>query len=581
VPRRRQTPPRMGLRAGTLIALALVLASNATVRTAWSQPAPAADFPLLEPSLDGNPPQPPVFRKPLDAPDTTELPPGQPPNFSDQPGFGAGTTGFQSTTTRKKRTNGQASDIGATAQSDAAPAASPATVLQPMPPPPAPDAVSAARLLQNQNRTRHGTPGADANANTATAPLQPAPALTSLPPLDAPDPALSLPRSLIRKPVVDEAPFDPVGIQAGTFLLRPAIEFTGGYDTNPARTQGGSGSMFGIVAPELQASSNWERHELTANLRGSYTDYGSQPTYDRPSFDGKIDGRIDVSRLTRIDLEARTLVSTDNPGSPNIQAGIAKLPIYTDVGSTIGVGQRFNRIDVEAKGLFDRTTYQPSTLTDGTTSSNDDRNFDQYGTQLRAGYDLMPGVAPFAEVDLDERIHDLAFDRSGLERDSDGRAGKLGSTFSLSPIVTGQFALGYMSRSYRDATLPDLQGATFDSSLAWLASALTTVKLTTSTTANETTVAGVAGIFTHEVGIEVDHAFRRWLDVAFKLTLDRDNYVASPREDNRFSAGTVLTYKLTREMWLRGEVRRDWLASNIPGNDYAAYVAMLTLRLQR
>ena len=447
-----------------------------------------------------------------------------------------------------------------------------------MPPPPAPDAVSAARLLQNQNRTRHGTPGADASASAALAPLR---RPTALPPLDAPDPALSLPRSLIRKPVVDAAPFDPVGIQAGSFLLRPAIEFTGGYDTNPARTQGGSGSIFGIVAPELQANSNWERHELTANLRGSYTAYGSQPTEDRPFVDGKIDGRVDVTALTRIDLEARTLVSTDNPGSPNIQAGIAKLPIYTDLGGSTGLGQRFNRIDVEAKGGFDRTTYQASTLTDGSTSSNDDRNFDQYGTQLRAGYDLMPGVAPFAEVDLDERIHDLTFDRSGLERDSDGRAGKLGSTFSLSPIVTGQLALGYMSRSYRDPTLPDLQGATLDGSLVWLASALTTFKLTSSTTANETTVAGVAGILTHEVGIEVDHAFRRWLDLALKFTLDRDNYVASPREDNRFSAGTVLTYKLTREMWLRGELRRDWLASNIPGNDYAAYVAMLTLRLQR
>ena len=32
---------------------------------------------------------------------------------------------------------------------------------------------------------------------------------------------------------------------------------------------------------------------------------------------------------------------------------------------------------------------------------------------------------------------------------------------------------------------------------------------------------------------------------------------------------------------LRGELRRDWLVSNIPVNDYQAYVALLTLRLQR
>jgi hypothetical protein len=193
----------------------------------------------------------------------------------------------------------------------------------------------------------------------------------------------------------------------------------------------------------------------------------------------------------------------------------------------------------------------------------------------------MPGVAPFAEVDVDKRVHDLTFDRFGLARDSDGRAAKLGSTFTLTPILTGQAAVGYTWRTYADPTLAPLAGATFDASLVWLASALTTVKLVALTTANETTLVGVSGVFTHEVGAEVDHAFRRWLDIALRFTYDRDSYEGSVRDDNRYSAGTALTYKLNREMWLRGELRRDWLSSNLPGNNYAAYVALLTLRLQR
>ena len=32
---------------------------------------------------------------------------------------------------------------------------------------------------------------------------------------------------------------------------------------------------------------------------------------------------------------------------------------------------------------------------------------------------------------------------------------------------------------------------------------------------------------------------------------------------------------------LKGELRREWLTSNQPGNDYQAYVAMLGVRLQR
>ena len=63
-----------------------------------------------------------------------------------------------------------------------------------------------------------------------------------------------------------------------------------------------------MVAPEFLAFSNWERHALVADLRGSFTGYGntfpppadgtvsSVPTnLDRPDFTGHVDGRLDVS----------------------------------------------------------------------------------------------------------------------------------------------------------------------------------------------------------------------------------------------------------------------------------------------
>ena len=93
--------------------------------------------------------------------------------------------------------------------------------------------------------------------------------------------------------------------------------------------------------------------------------------------------------------QARLLVSTDNPGSPNVQAGLARYPIYTTVGGTLGVDQSFNRLQVSAGATVDRTVYTNSKLTDGTSTSNDDRNYNQYGGVGRVSYDLMPGLKPF------------------------------------------------------------------------------------------------------------------------------------------------------------------------------------------
>jgi hypothetical protein len=556
---------------------------------AAAQIAAPSDFPLLNPTFDGNPRNPPVFRKASPQTPASTAPVGQLQNFDYQPGSGAGSTGFNSSNSRKARSS-QPPGADANAQGDTVPDG---TAAGPTKPPAAPPtalapansarAIGDARMQQNQNRTRHGAPGADAVGGSTTgaaAASSASPALSTASP--APDPALAVPRTLIRRPVVDEKPFDPTGIAAGSFRLRPAIEISGGYDTNPARTTvGGGSSNFGIVAPELLVSSSWSRHELTADLRGSYTSYGAAPSLDRPAFDGKVDGRIDVTSLTRIDLESRLRIATDNPGSPNIQAGLAKLPVSADVGGSVGVGQRLNRFDVALKGGIDRTTYQNSIFTDGTSASNDDRNFDQYSTQLRIGYESTPAVKPFVEIDADHRRHDLPVDRTGVDRDSQGSAVKIGSSFELSRLLTGQLAFGYLQRAYVDPSLPDLKGPTFDASLTWLASALTTFKLTALTSANESTLVGVSGVFTHEIGIEVDHAFRSWLDATVKFTGDRDAYVGLPRLDNRYAGSFGLIYKLNRDMQLKGELRREWLTSNMAGNNYQAYVALLGVRLQR
>ena len=215
-------------------------------------------------------------------------------------------------------------------------------------------------------------------------------------------------------------PYLPLGIRTGSFLLYPAVELIAGRNSNPAQVPGGKAANSYTAAPELRVQSDWSRHELKADLRGSYTGYSPDetPSLSRPYFNGKVDGRVDVTKNDRIDLGARALVSTDNPGSPNLQAGLSKLPIFTTTGGNAGYTHRFNRLEIGFKADVERTAYQDSKLTDGSTGSNADRDYNQYGGTLRAGYELSPGVTPFVEAGADSRKHDLATDFSGYQRDS-------------------------------------------------------------------------------------------------------------------------------------------------------------------
>jgi hypothetical protein len=392
---------------------------------------------------------------------------------------------------------------------------------------------------------------------------------------------------------LDDDPFGAVGDYAGGFLIKSAVEVSGGYDTNPGRTTVPRALPLWVVAPEFLAVSDWERHALVADLRGSFTGYGgslpptidglisSAPTnIDRPDFNGHIDGRLDVTKDTHLTAEVRLRLATDNPGSPNIQAGLAKYPIYTTLGGTFGIDQSFNRLQVSAGGTVDRTVYQNSLLTDGTTSTNDDRNFNQFGGVGRVSYDLLPGLKPFVEAEGDSRVHDLPLDRNGYARDSNGGYAKAGTSFEFTRLLSGEISAGFAERSYVDPRLDRLQGLLTAASLTWTATPLTTAKFYSTTSIDETTVPGVSGVLTHLYTVEVDHDFRRWLTGIGKFTYGTLDYQGDGRFDKIYTVEGDLIYKMTRSLWVKGTLRRDILDSNIAGNSTASTVAMLGVRLQ-
>jgi hypothetical protein len=555
---------------------------------AHAQPAQQGLRPGLEDTDDYTrvrAPRRPVRRdtRPAGAMPGTANPDGQPQSYGSAAGSGAGTTGFVSTFL-KRRAPVRRKGFGAPSQNTA----------------PAPLSLTAPGLS-----AKTGSSAAVSSTASNTAP-QPAVARQG-----AISPALPPPRSpllripdgtatgdplgtisttnmttaqstlLRRRTAPEEDAFAQLGLRAGAFTVLPAVEIIGGYDTNPARTPGGKPSALITVAPELLAKSDWIRHEVTATLRGSYTAYGQTPELDRPAFDGKVTGRLDVTHNTALIGEGTFVVGTDNPGSPNIQAGLTRFPIYTTLGGALGLTQRFNRVEVAIKGGAERTEYQDSVFTDGTSASNHDRDFNRYAILMRTSYDLMPGIKPFVEAGTDVREHDVAFDRAGVQRDSTGWTVKAGSTLSFYRLLTGEFAIGYIERDYKDPTLQSLRGPSLDASLVYAFSALTNVKLTASTVASETTVPGTAGVFTRNAGVEVEHAFRRWLIGSLKFNYGFDDYVGSTRKDDRYAISGTLIYKLNRMMQLKAEVREEWLRSSVPGVDYAATVMLLGLRLQR
>ncbi|MBS7696050.1 MULTISPECIES: outer membrane beta-barrel protein [unclassified Chelatococcus] len=377
-------------------------------------------------------------------------------------------------------------------------------------------------------------------------------------------------------------PYEQLGLMLGGLKLLPAIEADVGYDSNPRRIATGvKGSTMVRTMAELKLESDWLRHSLTGTLRGSYDAFPGMTDVNRPSGTGRVNLRIDVLRGTQIESEGRYAVTTQQPGNPNLPNGVVNQPITTSFGGTLGLVHTFNRLTVGLYGDVDRSTYGNAKLADGTSISQEDRNYTQYAVRLRTGYELSPFLTPFVEGRLDKRRYDEHFDSSGYARNSNGVGLRVGTAINLSGSVTGEVAAGLEHRVYDDPRLADLNGPIGEASLVWTATPLTKLRLRASSSIGETSVVGSSGVIVSQAGAEVEHALRRNLTVTGALAFSNNNYQDVYLREHGMTGSVRLDWKLTRTLAFRASFTHERLDSTSPGSDYTANIFLVGLRLQR
>ena len=383
-----------------------------------------------------------------------------------------------------------------------------------------------------------------------------------------------------RRPPNLEDPYGQLGIRSGGLLFLPWLEQSVGYDTNPNRSFLPQGSTLLRTEGGLRLRSDWLAHELTGELRGAYSVYPDLPAADRPEGAGRLNLRIDASRDTALTLETRFLIDTQRPGSPELSAPVRDRPLIATYGAAAGVTQRFNRLEVMLRGTLDQTAYEDARLPDGTILSQRDREYTQYGAQLRFSYELTPGVKPFIEGLVDTRAYHQRVDFAGFRRSSDAVGARLGTTFELTRLLTGELAAGYQSRRYDDPRLRDLSGPLLEGALVWSATPLTTVRLRAQTTLDESTIPNASGALTRRATLEVQHDLRRNLSLIGALTGGTTDYRGISLREEFYSASLKLDYRLTRWLAFRASVTHERVDSSSPLSDYRATTYLVGLRLQ-
>ena len=378
-------------------------------------------------------------------------------------------------------------------------------------------------------------------------------------------------------PAAAESPaaenYDQTGITVGSFLYKPAVEIWGGYNSNPGRQAAAVGSPAIIVAPELAIRSQFERHQLNADLRYAYNENTAQQALSHPTAEAKVNGRFDLGDSTRLIGEGRFL------DDALVTAGFNQQPRATTLGATAGIAQQFGSAEIALKGSYDRIQFGNAVLGNNQILNTQDRNYRQPGAQLRVSYAISPEFSPFIDLSLDRREHDMTTDFNGMRRDSKGIAGRGGVTLNIGTL-SGDVSVGYLTRRFDAPNMQNVSGWIADATLAWAANPTTTFVLVARSQASETPAANIFGILSRDVILQVDHQFEPWLTGTLRSGYGQDQFVGTTRIDNRFFVAGGGVYKISHTLHLKSEVRAEWTRSNMAMNDLLAIVGLLGVRLQ-
>jgi hypothetical protein len=362
--------------------------------------------------------------------------------------------------------------------------------------------------------------------------------------------------------------YAPKGLPIGAFRAFPTIYAGIFYDDNVYRVQTGTVSdVIYNFGADVNVQSNWSRHALT--LSGAINDfrYGDNSSENRTDWRVGAEGRADVARGIALNGNASYATLFEPRNSPNTP-GFAAKPLEYSIGR---IGGSFvyqpTRLGVEVGASLDNYSYEPTPLIGGGVISNLDREHQELTFYGRATYEFSPGARVFARGSYNERDFDVAVDRNGQNRNSDGYAIDAGVDLRLTRLIEGQVYIGYINQDYA-APLPDVSGINYGAALTWYPTQLLTVRLNAARQLVDTTLPGASASDNRSFGVIFDYEFLRNVLVRANFDYLMSVFPGSTREDSYMTAGIGFRYLMNNYLSAGAGYTYSNRDSNVVGQDF-------------
>ena len=356
------------------------------------------------------------------------------------------------------------------------------------------------------------------------------------------------------------------GLRYSSFLFFPGMTVTPFYDSNifasPTAQQSGTGMIF---SPRLSVESEWNNHQLSANLQVDHFQHFEETSETRTDAQAVLSGRVDVRRDLAVYAALSAGRQHEQRGTSNSPATAAEPVPYDEFDAALSMTKSFNRLDVSAGVTGEYRNYHDVRAVGGGTLDQDFRDGTYLSVGGRVAYLMRPGIRVFGDARYNWRRYN---NQPGVNADSHGYNLLAGLEFTLTTLMRGEIGIGYLGQTYEGAGLSDATGVKYSANLIWNPTPLMTMTFKGDRKVEETGIAGAAGRIDSNIEVTLDYELRRNLIISPSIGLAHEDYAGSGRRDYVFNPQLNIDYSLNRNFTVGAGYSFTLRESNFAGSDY-------------
>lgn len=366
--------------------------------------------------------------------------------------------------------------------------------------------------------------------------------------------------------------FDAAGLRAGAFFIYPKVSLDVTQDDNiyASQTNEVSDTVWSL-RPEIEAVSQWSRHQVRGLARLNTYRYTDADQEDNTTYNVEGSGRLDVLRGSYLRGTAGYAHEVEARTSPSAAQFFAEPIEYERVYGNFGGSHEFNRLRVSGEVRYANYDFDDTQTFAGVPIDQSYRNRTNWEQNARIDYAVSPALSLFGTATHNDRSYDNGPRFVGdVSRDSEGWELGVGADFDLTALVRGQVQVGYLTQEFDDPRIGDADGLGLRSRVEWFPTELTTVTVAAERSVDDTGVVGSAGSLATRASAQVDHELLRNLILTGRLAWAEDDFRGLDRTDNQTGVLLGANYLISRRVGVFGSynfLRRESDGAQL-GNEF-------------